>query len=120
LGLALAQQGKLDEANTAFLTTLRPAEAKANIAFVLAAQGKRDEAKDVYEEALKLEPSLTTARQGLGALEKGPPSKEPVQQTSAKSKPTEKKPNIVLDKKPEKEPDQSPFVIDPATIGKSR
>jgi Tfp pilus assembly protein PilF len=69
LGLALAQQGKLDEAMDAFLKVTRPAEAKANIAFVLAAHGKKAEAKAMYQESLRLEPGLFAAQNGLASLE---------------------------------------------------
>lgn len=69
LGLALAQQGKIEEAMESFLRVTRAAEAKANIAFVLAAQGKKAEAKTHYQQALKLEPGLTVAQSGLAALD---------------------------------------------------
>jgi Tfp pilus assembly protein PilF len=72
LGLALAQQGKIDEALAAFQKVNRPAEAKSNVAFVLAAQGKKDEARELYREALRMEPALITAREGMRALDKAP------------------------------------------------
>lgn len=120
LGLALAQQGKHDEAMKAFQVTLRPAEAKANIAFVLAAQGKREEARIAYEAALELDPGLVTAQQGLSALEKGPATKnEAVQAASNRSKAAAKaKAALLGEREPESTQDQSPFIVDPRTIGK--
>lgn len=69
LGLALAQQNRFDEATEAFMKVTRAAEAKANLAFVLAAQGKKAESKSMYQEALKLEPGLAIAQNGLASLE---------------------------------------------------
>jgi tetratricopeptide (TPR) repeat protein len=121
LGLALAQQGKRDEAIRVFETVLRPAEAKANLAFVLATQGQRDEAMELYRAALQLEPGLSMAHHALASLEKGPPKKEEfdIKPVDARAK-TPTKPIAKIADEPEPLPDQSPFIVDPKTIGKSK
>lgn len=121
LGLTLAQQGNRDEAMKVFETVLRPAEAKANFAFVLATQGKREEAKEMYQAALQLEPGLTMAHQALASLEKGPPKKEEsvIKPVDSKTK-TPAKPIAKLAEDSEPVPDQSPFIVDPKTIGKQK
>jgi tetratricopeptide (TPR) repeat protein len=68
LGLAVAAQGKLDEAFTAFQKAGSEAEARTNLAFALTAQGKTQEAVEQYNRALQLEPGLTQARAALDRL----------------------------------------------------
>jgi tetratricopeptide (TPR) repeat protein len=68
LGLAQAQQGKLEEAFHSFTRAVRPAEAHCNIAFVLAAQGKVEDAKARYAEALRLDPALRRAQAATARL----------------------------------------------------
>ncbi|MBX7104780.1 MAG: tetratricopeptide repeat protein [Gemmataceae bacterium] len=117
LGLALAQQGKVDEALAAFQKVSRPAEAKANVAFVLASQGKKAEARAMYQESLRMEPALMVARQGMMALEK--PATKPADgvTTAAASAPAPgnrplppASPTLGIR---EPEPDNSPIIIDP-------
>jgi tetratricopeptide (TPR) repeat protein len=69
LGLALAQQGRQQEALEVWMTVITPAESYANLGFVCLTQGKTEEAKASYREALKREPQMTTAQQTLAKLE---------------------------------------------------
>lgn len=73
LGLALAQQGRHAESLSAFETALSPAEAKANLAYVLATHGRRDAATELYRQALAVDATLTSARTALAALEQPVP-----------------------------------------------
>ncbi|MBI3011354.1 MAG: tetratricopeptide repeat protein [Candidatus Omnitrophica bacterium] len=70
LGIALAEQGKAEEAGTHFVEALRLdpnyAEAHGNLGAVLAKQGKAEEAVDHYRRALRLNPSLAEAHHNLG------------------------------------------------------
>ncbi|MFQ3593425.1 MAG: tetratricopeptide repeat protein [Gemmataceae bacterium] len=68
LGLALGQQGKYPEALAAFEKAVRPAEARCNLAFVLLTQKKPQQARELYEEALRLDPGLQLARMALARL----------------------------------------------------
>ena len=72
LGMALAQQGKNDEALKAFGEVVSPAEAQANLGFILLSQGKREEARSAYQQALELEPNLRIARTALDKLASPP------------------------------------------------
>jgi len=72
LGMALAQQGRADEALAAFGTVVSPAEAQANLGFLLLTQGKREEARQAYRRALELEPGLAVARTALEKMDKPP------------------------------------------------
>ena len=73
LGMALAQQGKTDEALKAFGQEVSPAEAQANLGFILLTQGKREEAKAAYRRALELEPNLPIAQVALRKMDSPPP-----------------------------------------------
>jgi tetratricopeptide (TPR) repeat protein len=77
LGLALASQGKYDEGFKAFLEVLPRGSALCNVAFILTAQGKRQQARQFYCQALLEDPNLTLARVALRKLE------EPVDNGSA-------------------------------------
>ena len=68
LGLARGQQGKYPEALEAFEKVVRPAEARCNLAFVLLTQKKTEQARELYEEALRLDPGLELARKALARL----------------------------------------------------
>ena len=70
LGLALGQQKKYEESLEAFEKAVRPAEARCNLAFVMSTQGKTDQARELYHEALKLDPGLKLARQALAKLDR--------------------------------------------------
>lgn len=69
LGLARAQLGQRAEALEAFEQAVSAAEAHANLAFVLAVQGLKDEAVAEYQRALEIEPALPVAREALAKLE---------------------------------------------------
>ena len=70
LGLALAAQGKLDQAIAQYAEALRLkpdlAGAHNNLGLALAAQGKLDEAIGHYTEALRLKPDYAEAHNSLG------------------------------------------------------
>jgi Tfp pilus assembly protein PilF len=69
-GLALYQEGKLDEAAAQYRKALqvRPdrGDARCNLGNVLARQGKTDEAIAQYEQALQMDPNLWTVHLNLG------------------------------------------------------
>lgn len=69
LGLTLGQQGKYAEALVAFEQAGKPAEARCNLAFIYGTQGKVQEAQQLYQEALELDPGLKLARVALGKLD---------------------------------------------------
>jgi tetratricopeptide (TPR) repeat protein len=70
LGMTLGQQERYSESLGAFAKAVSPAEAQCNLAFILTTQGKRDQARQAYREALALEPDLHLARAALAKLEK--------------------------------------------------
>jgi Tfp pilus assembly protein PilF len=69
LGMALAQQQRYQESLEAFANVVSPAECHANLAFLLTTQGKREEAKEEYRVALRLEPTLRLAEAALAKME---------------------------------------------------
>lgn len=69
LGLALGQQEQFPGALDAFEKAVRPAEARSNLAFVMMTKGQYDKAKDLYNEALRLDPGLSVARAALARME---------------------------------------------------
>jgi len=77
LGMALAQQGKAEEALEAFGRAVTPAQAQANLAFILTAQGKAGEARAAYRKALEMDPNLTLARAALAKLDGTAPPVQP-------------------------------------------
>jgi len=81
LGLTLGQMERYAEALEAFQHAVSPAEAQSNLGFILATQGKRDEAKQAYRQALALQPSLMIAQVALSKLEHPQPTNEGVQRT---------------------------------------
>jgi Tfp pilus assembly protein PilF len=70
LGLCLAASGKTDEALEALTRAGGPAVGEANLAFILAAAGKRAEARTHYEAALRIQPDLEPARAALAQLDR--------------------------------------------------
>ncbi len=70
LGLALAGQGKLDQAVAHYAEALRLkpdlAAAHSNLGLALAAQGHLDQAVSHYAEALRLKPDFAEAHSNLG------------------------------------------------------
>ena len=70
MGLALAAQGKMDQALAHYAEALRLnpdlADTHNNLGMALAAQGKMDQAMAQYAEALRLKPGLARAHNNLG------------------------------------------------------
>jgi Tfp pilus assembly protein PilF len=69
LGMTLVQEGRTKESLEAFRHCVSPAEAQCNLAFLLTTQGKKEEARAAYQEALRLQPGLQSARAALAKLE---------------------------------------------------
>jgi tetratricopeptide (TPR) repeat protein len=72
LAAALARQGRLDHAARELIQLLdhdpENAGGRTNLGLVLLQQGRRAEARGQFEEALRLEPGLTPAREALDSL----------------------------------------------------
>jgi tetratricopeptide (TPR) repeat protein len=68
LGMTLGQQQRYDESLNAFAKVVDRAEGLCNLAFILTTQGKREEAKQAYTEALRLNPGLQLAQGALAKL----------------------------------------------------
>ena len=83
LGLALAAEGKSDEALAALSKAGGPAAAHANLGYLLAALGKTEEARKHYQDALKLQPDLAPVRQALATLDNKRPPTPPARQLDA-------------------------------------
>ncbi len=70
LGMALRQQGKLDEAERQFVEALRimpdSAEARNNLGIALMMRGRLDEAVQLLDEALRVKPDFADAQCSLG------------------------------------------------------
>lgn len=128
LGLALAQQGKYADAEEVFRKVTRPAEAKANVAFVMATRGSKDEAKKLYHDALALEPNLPAARQALASLESNKPpvvkadaAVRPVAASAKKLDPVSQcQESICRANAAAEPPNMDPVIIDPKAGPKSR
>ena len=79
LGLTLCAAQRFEDGHAAFRKTGTEAEARVNLAFALAVQGRNDDAKEQYRAALQLEPGMKMARAALAALENPKPvAKKPV------------------------------------------
>ncbi len=85
LGMAQSQQDKWDESYKSFCQAIKPAGAHCNIAFALAAQGKKDEARAQYQQALTLDPSMRVAQSGLARLDM--PDPVPGEENKPKGRP---------------------------------
>jgi Tfp pilus assembly protein PilF len=72
LGMCLAQQMRYDDSLAAFEKSITKAQARCNLAFIQATQGKTTEARRNYEAALQLEPGLQMARVALQKLGQAP------------------------------------------------
>jgi tetratricopeptide (TPR) repeat protein len=109
LGLALGQQQRYDESLQAFCKVLSEAEAKSNLGFILTTQCKREEARQAYRDALRLEPGLRIAQLALDKLDH-PGSPSEVAPTNRGDRPSAAPP-----KPPAAEvlPDLSPVVVAP-------
>src|SRR5262249_39996463 len=73
LGLTLGQKGQYSESLAAFKHAVPEPEAFANLGFVLMTQGKKEEAKQAYREALARVPDLRVAQAALVRLESPTP-----------------------------------------------
>ena len=69
LGLALAASGQDDEAASVLTRAGGPTAAEANLAYILAATGRTDEARNRYQRVLSLNPGNALAQQALGQLD---------------------------------------------------
>jgi tetratricopeptide (TPR) repeat protein len=88
LGLVLAATDRPDAALAAFTRAGTEAEARSNMGFALAAQGKTQEAVEQYRTALKLQPGLGVAQRGLDVLMNPPkPADKNVMQAGGKPRP---------------------------------
>jgi Flp pilus assembly protein TadD len=81
LGLAITSQGRIDDGLNVFRRVCTEGEARSNVGFLLAAQGKTSEAIAQYRQALELEPGLQQARLALERLENPRPKKSPESHT---------------------------------------
>ncbi len=69
LGLTLAAAGKTQAALEALTKASGPGAAHANLAYMLAALGKTEEARRHFQTALQIQPGLDNARNGLAKLD---------------------------------------------------
>ena len=72
LGMSLGMQGRYAESYEAFTKTLSPAEAHANLGFIYFSQGKKEQARDAYRQALHLNPSMQKAQLVLNMMDAKP------------------------------------------------
>jgi tetratricopeptide (TPR) repeat protein len=109
LGMTLAQKRQYDKSLEAFAKAVPPAQAQANLAFILTTQGKRDEAKAAYKEALRIDPGLQLARNALAKLENPSNLARPDRLRGADGIPTSGRvrPQPVIDR-------DNPIIVDPA------
>jgi Tfp pilus assembly protein PilF len=68
-GLLLARQGKMAEATAQLQVVLTPAQVHYNIASVLEGQGRNEQAKAEYAQALQLDPNMNDAKARLAAMD---------------------------------------------------
>jgi tetratricopeptide (TPR) repeat protein len=88
LGLTLAQLGRTEEAIGAFEHSVPTAQAYCNVAFVLAAQGKKSEAIVHYKRASELAPDLQLARTAVEKLQTVRAQKPPADEKTVDAKST--------------------------------
>jgi hypothetical protein len=91
LGLALVEQGRLDEAIAQYLRALelKPLNPRAlnNLGIALAKQGKLEEARECFTRALAIDPEHHLARRNLGVAERMQAGKSPENGSSSKPPP---------------------------------
>jgi tetratricopeptide (TPR) repeat protein len=115
LALTLAQKGEYEESLRLYAKVDGEAKACSNVAFVLTAHGKTEEAKQMYREALKCEPGLAIAKLALDRLES--PGKAAAAKKADTGRVAEREPQ---DPAPRLDtPDLSPVVVDPGQRRKS-
>jgi len=110
LGLTLGEQQRYEESLNAFVKAVSKAEALSNLGFVMTTQGKKEEARQKYREALDLDPSLRIAQLALQKLEhETAPPAAPAPTTTAQAPPA---PALVPVSPLERAaPEQSPAVL---------
>ncbi len=77
LGLVTGMRGNTEESLAYFREAVGPAEAKANLAYVLTQSGRADEAADYYHRALEEDGELTIAAKALVQLRESLPPQKP-------------------------------------------
>jgi len=75
LGMALAQQGKVEEALATFSKVVTPAQAQANVGMILAQRGRIQDARKAFKESLNHDPDSKVVHAALAALERTSPAK---------------------------------------------
>jgi tetratricopeptide (TPR) repeat protein len=110
LALTLAQKGQYEESLKLYARVDGQATACSNVAFVLTAHGKTEEAKQMYREALKCDPGLAIAKLALDRLEN--PGKASAEKKTAAGRAAPREPEGPAPRM--ETPDLSPVVVDPA------
>jgi Tfp pilus assembly protein PilF len=70
LGMALGQQGRVQESYQAFAKIMPPGQALGNVGILLAKQGKMAEARHYLQQALNLEPQQRSVQAVLARLDR--------------------------------------------------
>lgn len=73
LGLVLASQGRLAESFEVFSKVVGPAAAHSNIGVLMAKQGRYDQAKQAFQQALAIDPTLPQPKAFLAYLDRQQP-----------------------------------------------
>ena len=68
----LVRRGRVGEGKLQLGAVLKPAEVHYNLGSLYQAQGRKEQAKAEYREALQLDPQFTDASTRLNELESGP------------------------------------------------
>jgi len=68
-GLMLARRGRMNDAIVQLQVVLTPAQAHYNLASVLESEGKIDDARSEYQQALKLDPNMKDAQDRLTSID---------------------------------------------------
>ena len=68
-GLFLARLGRMEEAKSQFTAVLPAAQAHYNLGSIYEQQGKREQAKNEFRQALQIDANLTDAKTRLAALD---------------------------------------------------
>jgi tetratricopeptide (TPR) repeat protein len=105
LGMALGEQGRYAESLEAFGKAVPPGQAQCNLAFILTTQGKLDQAKRAYAEALTQDPDLRLARNALAKLASAP-SVAPVEGETNASVPLKSDDSFLENQSVKQSPDQ--------------
>jgi Flp pilus assembly protein TadD len=66
--MMLARTNRVEEGRAQLEAVLKPAEAAYNIGSVLEQTGRKDQAREEYNKALKLDPNFQQAQARLSAL----------------------------------------------------